>query len=364
MKVLLYETGEIGHRAVYRDRYKSALEQTGVEVIAYHYPPYEQRHGFNRHLQDLATRHKCDLIHLLTLDDHTRRLFFSSPLSSASRRAVIGTYYLYQNIGHPIKGWAIRRLFIKKKIDALLVPSVMSLLAPEKFQTSANKLFSLPDPDVENRDAPLGKSEALKAISAPEEWTNKTVILICGVLDKRRGVDKIVEMFAKCGSIPVNMAVIFAGRINREALPGKTLDSLMRLVDGGRAKVIDKWLKEEEMECCFSCANLFCIIPIREFQGASSTVSRALKAGLVIVAPKDSVAGRCADAYGRAVLFNRGDADHFARSLQIASGMQSGIACRELLNPCRLPLSVGLDEFGRKLAAIYSKVMASFSASP
>jgi glycosyltransferase involved in cell wall biosynthesis len=357
MKVLLYETGNIGHRPVYRQYYKSALEQSGVIVDLHNEPDYTSLFCFNNYLQKIAAERRCDLVHILTLDDHTRRMFASR--AAVTGCAVIGTYYLYQNISHIYKGWAIRQLFKQGKINALIVPSAMSILSHNKVTESVFPLYPLPEPDASNVDRSIKKSDALYAMGLPVEWDDKLVVLIYGVLDKRRGIDRIVRMLEKNISVHSRACFIFAGPIDRASLSPKVVSSLMNLRDKGSVRLIDKWFDSAEAATLYRCADIFCIVPAKEFQGASSTVAQALRFGLVVVAPDDSVAGKCAASAGLGVMFRRDDHDDFARSLGEAS-LLCGTNITTPSNKECMPLSLDIGEFGKKLFDVYNTVLSEY----
>lgn len=356
MRVLLFETGQIGHRPVYRNYYKSGLEQLGVDAILHNEPEYSRLFGFNQYLQDKAAQQKCDLVHILTLDDHTRRMFVSRV--SKRKCPVIATYYLYQNIAHGYKGWAIEQLFKQKKLNALIVPSAMSILSPKKVADSTFPIYCLPEPDAIKVDSSLTKADALSSLGLPQAWHDKLVVLIYGVLDKRRGIDRIVRMLEKIPSVHSSCRFVFAGPIDRASLSSKVVSSLVSLRDNGVACLLDKWFDGAEVTRLYCCANVFCIVPEKKFQGASSTVAKALRFGLVVVAPADSVAGRCASSAGLGIMFQRDDHNDFARSILEASLLSKN---RRLNSSDKLsmPLSSDIGEFGAKLLDVYNKVLLS-----
>jgi glycosyltransferase involved in cell wall biosynthesis len=356
MKVLLYETGQSGHRPLYRNYYKHALEQSGVTVEIQSKSDYGRYLGFNEHLQKLAKKAECDLIHLLTLDDHTRRLFLSSQAPRASSRTpVIGTYYLYRNTMHPFKGWALRRLFIERKICALIVPSTMQLLNPENVNTLPFQVFPLPEPEPPDESPVFSKPDSLKYFGIPHEWDVFKVLLVYGILNKRRGVDQIVHFLQKERKLISNMRFIFAGPIDRGSIKQEVVNSLDQLTEAGYVKVIDRWISDVEVALLYDIADVFCIIPQETFQGANSTVAQALKAGLCIVAPADSVAGQCAELYDRAALFRRGDSSDFVRCLHEAPPKKRNSKPHSLEKKS-IPLSVGIQDFGHLLCSIYKDV--------
>ena len=361
MRVLIYETGQIGHRPIYRNYYKSALEQCGVTVEMHTTPVYARHFGFNQYLQSVAEKRGCDLIHLLTLDDHTRRLFLSHPASQASsQKPVVGTYYLYQNIVHCLKGWGIRHLFKQGKINALIVPSLMQLLSPQIMSVLPIQVYPLPDPEPPNELGVGSKPDSLKALGISQDWARMKIVLVFGVLNKRRGVDQIVRMIEEKINITSGIRFIFAGRIDRESIGGKVVDSLIRLDKAGNAKVIDRWISSYEVALLYHIADVFCIMPHKKFLGGNSTVAQALKAGLTVVAPEDSIAGKCAAYYDRAVLFRRGDSYDFLRSLR-----EAGAKERNNHSPERpgkdISLSVGIRDFGHLLVSAYNSVYSRFS---
>lgn len=362
MRALLYETEESGHRALYRGYYETALRSVGVDVHVHSAPPFKGLFGFNQHLQALAKKFECDLVHLLTMDDHTKQLFLSGRCPLAARTApVVATYYLYQNLRHRLKGMLIRRLIAHEKVAALIVPSAMQLLSPQAVARYGTTLSALPEPAESDTSEKLSKAESLKAFGLPQEWNNRAVVLVFGVLNKRRGVDEIVRLINSCKAELKDTRFLFAGPLDHASLDAQTIKSLQDLEGYGCAKVLDQWWSTDGAAKLFACADLFCIAPKKRFQGASSTVARAISQGLTIIAPHDSVAGQCAAAKDSAILFQRADANSFAGCLRAgANRPREKRLCHTLqtrqADDC--PLSTDLHDFGRRLVSVYERVLS------
>jgi glycosyltransferase involved in cell wall biosynthesis len=353
MKVLLYETGNIGHRPVYRQYYKSALEQVGVEVELHCEPDYKKLFGFNNYLQKLAAEQRCDLVHILTLDDHMRRMFASR--SSSRTCPIIGTYYLYQNISHIYKGWAIRQLFKRGKVSGIIIPSAAEIVSPQILKGRNLTVFSLPDPIENDCYFNIAKQKAHSELGLPSKWNNETVVLFFGALDKRRGLDALIQMLIARPMHNCGIRFLFAGKIDPTCLSDKDTRSLLQLSETGLVHLIDRWLSSDDVANVFSSADVFVSMNEKRFKGASSTIGRAVKAGLTIVAPNDSVAGICAKTCGHAELFRRGDADDFVHCIRRASALSNESTSPLADNP--VALTVNIEEFGKRLVHIYEKLM-------
>jgi hypothetical protein len=359
MRVLLYETGKSGHRGVYRHYYEAALRSAGVDVVVHSGPPFEGLFGFNVHLQRLAKDEACDLVHVLTMDDHTKRLFCSRTVSQSDRAApVVATYYLYSNILHPIKGRLLRMLIADQKLTALIVPSAMQLLAADAARRYRGVVYALPEPAEIEPISTLTKSEALVKMGLPEDWSDKAVVLVFGVLNRRRGVDEITRLISSISAELNESRFIFAGPLDRATLSAQTLKRLEFLSEHGLARVLDQWWSSDESRPLFACADIFCTIPDKKFQGASSTVAKALGCGLLVLAPIDSVAGQCAKLKGQGVLFRRGDSKDFARCLHAAAKLPRENIATRTEDKEDYPLSTGLSNFGQRLMRVYEEVVA------
>lgn len=59
MRVLLHESGESGHRAVYRDYYEAACRSGGADVQVYSGPPFNGLFGFNQDQQGGIGSRNC-----------------------------------------------------------------------------------------------------------------------------------------------------------------------------------------------------------------------------------------------------------------------------------------------------------------
>jgi hypothetical protein len=161
-------------------------------------------------------------------------------------------------------------------------------------------------------------------------------------------------MLLTCSPDLSGMRFLFAGKIDHSCLSRKDSRSLVELLKNGVVHLIDRWLTSAEVADVFAAADLFLTMNEKKFQGASSTVGRAVKAGLTIVAPSDSVAGICAKACGRAELFRRGNADDFIQCIRRASTNLDEASPSSVANV--IPLTVDIDEFGRRLLRVYTSI--------
>jgi glycosyltransferase involved in cell wall biosynthesis len=296
------------------------------------------------------------------MNDHTKRLLLSRRLSRVERTApVVATNYLYANLRHPLKSLLLRKLLSDRKIAAFVVPTAMQLLSPEAMIRYVGQIYALPDPVEVDQNSGLTKTEARRVMGLPHGWSNRTVVLVFGVLNKRRGVDEIVRLLERSCREVGAARFVFAGKLDRESLRGRTLYSLETLEARGLVSVLDRWLSTEEVAKVFACSDLFCIVPEKKFQGASSTVAQAVANGITVIAPSDSVAGQCAQAKGSAILFRRADANSFAKCLRAGAKRagrtrQRRSAQTKQADEC--PLSTGLSDFGQRLMRVYDEVVA------
>jgi glycosyltransferase involved in cell wall biosynthesis len=359
MRVLLYETGESGHRGVYRGYYATALHSASVDVVVHSEPSFTGLFGFNAHLQKLARKSDCELVHILTMDDHTKRLFLSKQVARSERLApIVATYYLYSNIKHPIIGPLIRKLVADRKVAAIVVPSAMQILSPEVVDKYRSFIHALPEPHETEPEIRVSKSAALAELGLPKLWSDKTIGLIFGVLNKRRGIDQIVRLIASSASELDETRFIFAGPLDSASVDANTIKLLGALTERGLARVFDRWWPSEEASKIFGCADLFCIAPDKRFGGASSTVARAIRCGLMVVAPSDSVAGQCAHAKGRGLLFRRGEVEDFAKCIRAGANTARGKRLPQLAANNEYLLSTGLSEFGQLLIGVYEQAIS------
>ena len=359
MRVLLYETGKSGHRAVYRSYYETACRSAGVDAQVYSGPPFNGLFGFSQHLQAVAKTFDCDLVHLLTMDDHTKRLFFSVlGVSGAANSPILGTYYLFGNFSNRVKRLALDSIWYRKNLAAIAVPRGAELAFPHIAAKRGVPVYLISDPFPTNGPVELDRTTILKSLSLPDSWNSKTIVLVFGVLNKRRGVDLLAKAARACVEVDDNVAFIFAGRLDRSTLDGESVQLLESLSTTGLAVVIDSWLSDESVEMLYQAADVFCIHPERGFAGVNSTAMRALDCGLTVAAPGDSITACCASACDQGASFERNSVESLKRVLlncdrnALAQAQTWGGKPR-----CRLTASI--EKVGNELASLYREIATS-----
>jgi glycosyltransferase involved in cell wall biosynthesis len=357
MRVLLYETGQSGHRGVYRNYYETGLCSAGVDVVVHSAPPSSGLFGFNTHLQQLAKDAQCDLLHLLTLDDHTKRIFFSAPFSpNAKRIPIVGTYYLFGNLRGGLKSSALRWCYLQGNLDSIAVPQAANLAFPDIQSRSGIPIYLLPDPVPAGEGSQLDRKSAFERFSLPPDWSDKTIVLVFGVLNKRRGVDFLTNAARALAETRNNLKFVFAGRLDRASLGSKTISLLRTLHSNGGAVLVDRWLEDAEVDMLYATSDVFCIHPERGFAGINSTAMRALDYGLAVVAPMDSVTSRSALAYGKGAAFRRGDVGGLMRVLQdVHESMIVPNRGKPRTQESRV--TTDMEKFGHYAASFYRKIL-------
>lgn len=363
MRVLLYETGENGHRGVYLHYYETALGSAGLDVLVHSEPPFTGLFGFNAHVQQLAKKAECDLVHVLTVDDHTKRIFFSAPCRpSAKRIPIVGTYYLFANLRGWLKISGFRWCWLRGNLAAIVVPQAASLACPDIQSHSGIPIYLLPDPVPTSGDNPPGKKAAIEALGLPSDWCGKTIVLVFGVLNKRRGVDLLANTARALAKTRNNLKFVFAGRLDSASLPSETISILRTLDRNGDAMLIDRWLPDAEVDTLYAAADVFCIHPEHGFAGVNSTAMRALDCGLTVAAPKDSITACCALACHQGAAFERNSVESLKRVL-LNWDRNSLVQSRTRAGRRRHRLTASIETFGNELVSLYRKIGTSKPSS-
>lgn len=169
-------------------------------------------------------------------------------------------------------------------------------------------VFALPDPCPDNFVAEPDPARRHFGIPA-----DRTVFLFYGGAYRRKGLHLAVEAFLQ---LPKDSAafLLCAGQQSDES-PVKT--GLETLVREGRARVISRYIFEEEEKLLFAASDVVLLPYIKHF-GNSAVLSRAAGAGKMVIASDEELVGRMTRAHGLGLLFPSGDATALSSSMRQA----------------------------------------------
>jgi glycosyltransferase involved in cell wall biosynthesis len=157
--------------------------------------------------------------------------------------------------------------------------------------------FFLPDPCPD--DFAGNAAEGRRRFEIP---VGRKVLLFYGAAYRRKGLHLAVEALR---TLPpeTKFFLLCAGQQARDA---QTLLGLETLVSEGRARVLSRYIFEEEEKALFAASDIVLLPYIKHF-GNSAVLSRAAGARRMVIASDDGLVGRLVAAYGLGLLFKSGN---------------------------------------------------------
>ncbi len=182
-------------------------------------------------------------------------------------------------------GW-LNHIFL---MDEYLFASVEKKFSPAVFHF-------LPDPW--DGDFSISQEDARKQLNIPSD---KFVFLNYGVGDKRKGLHLAIEAMQNISSPSF---LLCAGQLRADQ---KILSKLEMLEAQGKAKVINRYVSDNEADLCF-CACDVVLLPYIEHFGSSGVLSRAAAAGKPVIVSDEALLGKRVREHKLGLLFPSGDA--------------------------------------------------------
>jgi glycosyltransferase involved in cell wall biosynthesis len=257
---------------------------------------------------------QADLVFLPNLDEIgsmiTRRAAFALLPPASLRGRLGGIYYRPRFLGDLglspnlwLKAAGFARLLRGGWFSHLLLLDPY-LHAQLKTREPDKPVFFLPD--FFPAEFTADRAAARRQFELP---ANRRVFLFYGAGYRRKGLALTVEaMLAMEDDVPAFLLCAGKHVADRYVVRG-----LEQLVSRGRARVINRYVSDEEEKQLFAAADVV-LLPYRRHFGSSGILSRAIGAGLPVVASDEELIGRLVRERDLGVLFRPGD----ARALQQA----------------------------------------------
>ncbi len=169
------------------------------------------------------------------------------------------------------QGW-FRHLYF---VDEYLFPSIGK-------NDPAGRFHFLPDPWSGDFSCP--PEAARKRFGIPPD---RLVYLHYGIGDRRKGLHLAVEAMGAPDADP-RMFLLCAGQVSGDR---QLLDKLAGLEKAGSAKLMNRYVTDEEERLCFSAADAV-LLPYIEHYGSSGVLSRAAAAGKVAIVSDEGLLAR------------------------------------------------------------------------
>ena len=348
LRVLLVEPGKTGHRPVILRYVCKVLSSHSVRYTVETSPELTQNPAA---IQETAARSNCDLVHLLTFDNVFKQWAWKGR-PRANIIPVVGTYYLYSNFSHPLRGLIADLMLRGAGVSTVLVSDEYlesRLLPPWRRK----RLMFLPDPWDPDEFAVLPKASAREALELPP---NFPIVLMFGELSRRKGVDTMLDALAK---LPASAQVqgLFAGRMCPE-VRARYDKQITELRARGRLLLREGFVPEQDVAAYFCAADaVACPYPI-SFSVSSNTATRAAAAGLPIIVSSHGFLGHIASERRIGLRFPTGDIRRLADCLMQLEQSAGTQFLAEMGERARsLAAKRTLEHFGDALISAYSSVL-------
>ena len=153
----------------------------------------------------------------------------------------------------------------------------------------------------------ISQEQARRHFDLPED---AIILLNYGVGHRRKGLHLVTEAFRRIDS--PRLFLFSAGRHNKDL---KTRDEAVALEKQGRAKVIDRYITEEEEAICFRACD-FVLAPYLSHYCSSNVLALAVLAGRPVVASDYDLIGRRVRDRKLGVLFRDRSVDDLTEKLR------------------------------------------------
>lgn len=157
------------------------------------------------------------------------------------------------------------------------------------------------------------RNEACRKLGIP---TDKTHFLFYGTGARRKGLHLAVEaMLSFTREMPAFL--LCAGKQDPAGATGRGLG---KLIETGRARLLDRYVSDEEERLVFAAADLVLLPYVHHF-GTSAVLYQAMAAGKMVIASDEELLGRLTREHQLGLLFPSGNARALAARLKQAVEM-------------------------------------------
>jgi hypothetical protein len=207
----------------------------------------------------------------------------------------------------------------------------------------------LPDPPTQLFD--LAQADARAALGLPPD---KRVFLFYGGPYRRKGLHLAVEALA---SLPPEHPafLLYAGLQGPDPKVAAALD---RLSAQGRARLLNRYVTDEEEKACF-CGCDVVLLPYLKHFGSSGVLAQAAAAGKPVIASDEGLVGYRVRQYGLGWLFPSGDVPALRQAiLQATTASQQELQLKRL-GAQRYAAQFSRAQFRRHLLQAFSRILGS-----
>lgn len=161
----------------------------------------------------------------------------------------------------------------------------------DQNKLNRKKMVMLPEPaEFDNLPAP---GEAKKQLGLQ---ASRRLILVYGTITQRKGIVDLVKALQH-QMFPSNVDVLFAGRLQSDAIPLFMSPAVCELVSKKRVQLIDRFIENEEVAKLMAAADIVWL-GYRSHYGPSGVLIQAERAGVPVIACEEGVIGWRTRRYG------------------------------------------------------------------
>jgi hypothetical protein len=215
-------------------------------------------------------------------------------------------------IGNILKAVGFRRLCEQRWFRHIY------LLDEYQLSSQQNKhggLFHfLPDPW--SGDFSCRSEDARKSLEIPPD---KVVFLHYGMGDRRKGLYLVVEAMENPAT-DCRIFLLCAGNISHDR---RLLEKLIALERRGAAKLVNRYVSDEEERLCF-CAADAVLLPYIDHYGSSGVLSRAAAAGKMVIVSDEGLLARRVRDHHLGLLFQTRNVHELRQCMNEAALMKQG----------------------------------------
>ena len=181
-----------------------------------------------------------------------------------------------------------------------------------------SRFHFLPDPWSGDFSCPA--ESARKRLGIPPD---RTVYLHYGMGDRRKGLHLVVEAMETPAADP-RMLLLCAGQISDDR---QLLDKLAGLEKAGAAKLMNRYVSEEEERLCFCSADAV-LLPYIDHYGSSGVLSRAAAAGKAAIVSDEGLLARRVRDHGLGLLFPTNNVRELRQRMNDVPDMETALRLR------------------------------------
>lgn len=242
--------------------------------------------------------------------------------------------------GNAIKAIGYRRLARQKWFDRLYLVDEYLIEKTRQRYPSQTILFL---PDVWAGSFPHDREEARRRLGIP---TDRMVFLSYGIGDRRKGLHLAVQAVKEFPSAST-IYLLCAGSITSDP---KTAAGLKELENRGNARIMDRYVSNEEQSLCFSASDVVLLPYIRHF-GSSGVLSLSAAAGKMVIVSDEGLLARRVREHHLGLLFPSGSVEALRKRMQEAAHLSEADRIRFCESALRFSRSCSREAFRKALIA-------------